>query len=113
MRDNEFILTVRRGFDRVGWCSDSISLSCSIISFPHSLQGYRPELLSYRRCAESLFYLHNESGNIWTHLLGGIFFIIFAAYAGSYVVQENQPVEVRRIARKTARKTVRKTARVF
>lgn len=36
--------------------------------------GYRPTSNSYRRSFSSLFTLHNESVNIWTHLLGSIFF---------------------------------------
>ena len=37
----------------------------------HYIQsGYRPQTDSYRRSAASLGYLHNESVNIWTHLVG-------------------------------------------
>ncbi|KAL1927949.1 hypothetical protein VTP01DRAFT_3354 [Rhizomucor pusillus] len=36
--------------------------------------GYRAPTNSYVRCAQSLFYLHNESVNIWSHLLGFIAF---------------------------------------
>ncbi|KAI7872209.1 HlyIII-domain-containing protein [Spinellus fusiger] len=36
--------------------------------------GYRPPNPSYRACVQSLFYLHNESVNIWSHLLGWIGF---------------------------------------
>ena len=35
---------------------------------------YRPVLRSYWRCFQSLIYTHNESINIWTHLLGAIIF---------------------------------------
>ncbi|UNI23925.1 hypothetical protein JDV02_009715 [Purpureocillium takamizusanense] len=34
--------------------------------------GYRPIRGSYAHSLRSLFYLHNESVNIWTHLLGAI-----------------------------------------
>lgn len=44
------------------------------------LTGYRPELSSYTACTKSIFYLHNESGNIWTHLGGAILFIALAIY---------------------------------
>lgn len=37
--------------------------------------GYRPINNSYRDCFYSLFQLHNETGNIWSHLLGAILFI--------------------------------------
>ncbi|KAK8089649.1 hemolysin III family channel protein [Apiospora hydei] len=34
------------------------------------LRGYRPDSGSYLGSLSSLFYVHNESVNIWTHLLG-------------------------------------------
>lgn len=37
----------------------------------HYIQrGYRPQSNSYRKSASSIGYLHNESVNIWTHLIG-------------------------------------------
>lgn len=36
--------------------------------------GYRPASNSYLKSWASLFYVHNESVNIWTHLLGAVFF---------------------------------------
>ncbi|KAI2640644.1 HlyIII-domain-containing protein [Hypomontagnella submonticulosa] len=38
------------------------------------LSGYRPDSNSYWRSFSSLFYVHNESVNIWTHLFGALFF---------------------------------------
>jgi adiponectin receptor len=38
--------------------------------------GHRPPLPSTKACLESLFRLHTETGNIWTHLIGAIFFLI-------------------------------------
>ena len=32
--------------------------------------GHRPELHSYRECFKSIFGMHSETGNIWTHLIG-------------------------------------------
>lgn len=43
--------------------------------------GYRPTSNSYRRSLGSLFALHNESVNIWTHLLGAVAFTGFGATA--------------------------------
>ncbi|KAF2718855.1 HlyIII-domain-containing protein [Polychaeton citri CBS 116435] len=34
--------------------------------------GYRPASNSYRQSAASIGYLHNETVNIWTHLLGAV-----------------------------------------
>ncbi|XXG94776.1 hypothetical protein Hte_001034 [Hypoxylon texense] len=42
--------------------------------------GYRSESNSYWRSFTSLFYMHNESVNIWTHLLGAISFPAVGAW---------------------------------
>jgi len=42
--------------------------------------GYRPASYSFRRCFASLFYLHNETVNIYSHLIGALLFTISAAY---------------------------------
>ncbi|CAG2172587.1 unnamed protein product, partial [Oppiella nova] len=36
--------------------------------------GYRPVNKSYKQCLKSMFYLHNESGNIYTHAVGFLLF---------------------------------------
>ncbi|KAI1638584.1 hemolysin-III related-domain-containing protein [Biscogniauxia mediterranea] len=38
------------------------------------VSGYRRSSNSYAGCARSVFYAHNESVNIWTHLLGSVGF---------------------------------------
>ncbi|KAF2882818.1 hypothetical protein ILUMI_23330 [Ignelater luminosus] len=42
--------------------------------------GHRPPLPSFRACFRSIFRLHTETANIWTHLLGCVAFIGIAAY---------------------------------
>ncbi|KAL0277187.1 UNVERIFIED_CONTAM: hypothetical protein PYX00_004554 [Menopon gallinae] len=37
--------------------------------------GHRPPLPSYLACFKSIFRLHTETGNIWTHLLGCVAFM--------------------------------------
>ncbi|XP_023329414.1 adiponectin receptor protein [Eurytemora carolleeae] len=37
--------------------------------------GHRPELNSFRECFKSVFRIHTETGNIWTHFIGFIAFI--------------------------------------
>ncbi|KAF2689044.1 HlyIII-domain-containing protein [Lentithecium fluviatile CBS 122367] len=39
---------------------------------PRIRRGYRDELKSFRTCFLSLFYVHNEFVNVWSHLLPGI-----------------------------------------
>ncbi|KAF9163769.1 hypothetical protein DFQ26_002144 [Actinomortierella ambigua] len=43
------------------------------------LSGYR-FLSSKTQCLKSIFYIHNESGNIWTHLLGFFYFLAVGIY---------------------------------
>ena len=37
--------------------------------------SYRPVFPSFIECFKSVFSVHNETGNIWTHMLGAIAFI--------------------------------------
>ncbi|KAI6658613.1 Adiponectin receptor protein-like [Oopsacas minuta] len=41
---------------------------------------YRPPLRSFKKCIKSIGYWHTESGNIWSHLLGMIIFLIFVPH---------------------------------
>ncbi|EFY91687.1 hypothetical protein J3458_004915 [Metarhizium acridum] len=47
-------------------------------AFIHS--GYRQIRASYAHSFQSLFYLHNESVNIWTHLLGALAAAVSSVY---------------------------------
>lgn len=44
------------------------------------LKGHRPPMPSLKACFKSIFRIHTETGNIWTHLIGAISFIAIAAY---------------------------------
>ncbi|KAL8280407.1 hypothetical protein RQP46_007055 [Phenoliferia psychrophenolica] len=48
---------------------------------PWLLTGYRRTLGSYSKCLESLWYAHNDSVNIWTHLVGSLVAFFSLAYA--------------------------------
>ncbi|CAG0897950.1 unnamed protein product [Darwinula stevensoni] len=41
---------------------------------------HRPPLPSFAACFRSIFRVHTETGNIWTHLLGCVAFIAMATY---------------------------------
>ena len=34
------------------------------------VHGHRPQLHSFTECFRSIFRIHTETGNIWTHLIG-------------------------------------------
>lgn len=59
---------------------------------PEYLRDNQYILASYRayystpKCLQSLFYLHNETFNIWTHLLGGVLFIYLSVQLFSAVL---------------------------
>jgi adiponectin receptor len=44
------------------------------------ISGHRPPMPSFKQCFASIFRLHTETVNIWTHLLGTLFFIVTAIY---------------------------------
>lgn len=44
------------------------------------IKGHRPPLNSFWACFKSIFRIHTETGNIWTHLLGFIAFIGVTTY---------------------------------
>jgi len=43
-------------------------------------KGHRPPLPTFRECFKSIFRIHTETGNIWTHLLGVVAFIGLASF---------------------------------
>jgi hypothetical protein len=51
---------------------------------PYVLQGYRPLTDSYHDCLRTLAQLHNQTINIYTHLLGLLLFFLLA-----YVIQHS------------------------
>ncbi|KGG52185.1 adiponectin receptor 1b [Mitosporidium daphniae] len=40
------------------------------------LSGYRAHY-NFSQCFKSIFAIHNETGNIWTHLIGALVFLVF------------------------------------
>ncbi|XP_078595693.1 uncharacterized protein LOC144872879 isoform X1 [Branchiostoma floridae x Branchiostoma japonicum] len=42
--------------------------------------SHRPPMPSFRSCFRSMFRIHSETGNIWTHFLGCLAFIAVAIY---------------------------------
>ncbi|XP_066304403.1 progestin and adipoQ receptor family member 3-like [Branchiostoma lanceolatum] len=52
---------------------------------PYITAGYRNNL-SYQQCSRSIFQIHNETGNIWTHLLPAILFLPLALYDVAVIV---------------------------
>lgn len=55
------------------------------------LSHYRPASFSYVKCLQSLFYLHNESVNIHSHLFG--FFLFFSIPICLYVFESKTRIQ--------------------
>ncbi|KAJ2724899.1 hypothetical protein GGI07_001648 [Coemansia sp. Benny D115] len=47
---------------------------------------YRPLSFSYRECIKSWGYVHSELGNILTHMLGAVVFIVLALLSGPVII---------------------------
>lgn len=80
---------IRRMLMHVSWTI------CHFSSLPRWLQdndfiwaGYRPPLPSFWDCIKSIFSIHTETGNIWTHMLGCIAFLGVGAFFLSAAEEE-------------------------
>lgn len=49
------------------------------------MQGYRINFNSTKKILRSLFMLHNESVNIWSHLIGAIIIILLIIYTSLFI----------------------------
>lgn len=50
--------------------------------------GYRTPQYSLRGCYESLWYLHNETVNIWSHLLTALLMLLLLSWSCSSMFQQ-------------------------
>ena len=50
------------------------------------MTGYRINFDSYGKIIRSLFMIHNETINIWTHLIGGLIFLYLVKH--TFISQE-------------------------
>lgn len=48
------------------------------------LTGFRPISNSYRTCLRSMFEIHNQTGNIYSHLLGSLWMLGLAFWLNDY-----------------------------
>jgi hypothetical protein len=55
--------------------------------FIHS--GYRINFDSYWKILKSLFVLHNEFVNVWSHILGALFVVLLILYTALYIKSHN------------------------
>lgn len=57
-------------------------------------KGYLINCNSKLKALKSLFYLHNETVNIWSHLLGAIFFFCLIWYTAIYIKEKSSFSEI-------------------
>ncbi|KAI8326485.1 HlyIII-domain-containing protein [Martensiomyces pterosporus] len=60
--------------------------------------GYRPPSNSFARCFASILYLHNETGNIFSHLLGALMFLVLCFTVTQRIFPEFATVDWQDIA---------------
>ncbi|OMJ20876.1 Adiponectin receptor protein 2 [Smittium culicis] len=53
---------------------------------PFIFSGYRPIHPSYKSCLNSVFKIHNETGNIWSHLIGALFIVSLFFVTSFYTI---------------------------
>ena len=51
----------------------------------HINHGYRIGYNTKRKAAKSVFEVHNETANIWSHFLGAILFVTITFYVTQYM----------------------------
>ena len=68
-----------------------------LVTNPHIKTGYRA-FLPTKLCLKSLFTLHNETVNIWSHLLVGLYFFYQYFYDFSLLVERGSTSSSDRIA---------------
>ncbi|RCN25153.1 hypothetical protein ANCCAN_29136, partial [Ancylostoma caninum] len=80
LQDNEFLRYTLDHLDHV-YC---VSLLEQRLLFRFELElkfysshGHRPPLPSFAECFKSIWSLHTETGNIWTHLIGRLSVFLF------------------------------------
>ncbi|GMR63036.1 hypothetical protein PMAYCL1PPCAC_33231, partial [Pristionchus mayeri] len=88
--DDELLVNVCENVDDKGIVTTTVEATWKVLDFeslPDWLQdnefirsGYRPPLPSMSECFKSIWSLHTETGNIWTHLIGCVLFFLIAAW---------------------------------
>lgn len=58
------------------------------------LHGYRINFNTKKKICRSLFQLHNETVNVWSHITGVIAFIILLIYSGASLYASNTYNEI-------------------
>jgi predicted membrane channel-forming protein YqfA (hemolysin III family) len=76
--------------DSAWWRLRSIAQAPRFLHQPHVLTGYRKQLTAWE-AARSAFMLHNETGAIWTHLIGALVFVVLAVRVGTWGVVGDAP----------------------
>ena len=54
------------------------------------LTGYRINFNTIRKISRTIFMVHNETVNVWTHLIGVVFFILLITYTYFYMAPHSK-----------------------
>lgn len=64
----------------VQYVVDHSHLPAWLLDNEYLISGHRPPMPSVKQCFASIFRLHTETVNIWTHLIGTLVFVIMGLY---------------------------------
>jgi len=64
----------------------------SYLHYPYVLNGYRTNF-SYKLCLKSIFKTHNETGNIWTHLMATVCFLGITIHTFTHILKPDDPFQ--------------------
>ena len=64
------------------------SLPCWLKDNEYLRHGYRPPMNSFSRCFGSMFRMHTETWNIWTHFFGVVMFCMMVLYVFVFKMSE-------------------------
>lgn len=64
----------------VDYLVDHSHLPHWLVDNEYLLSSHRPPMPSVKQCFASIFRLHTETVNIWTHLVGTLVFVVLAIY---------------------------------
>lgn len=89
--------TITRSKKAIGHICNHNELPDWMKGDPYITQGYRRPTNSFRDCCRSLGYMHNESFNVWSHLLPAIFLVlvVLLVWLDFWVFRGNLKITIR------------------
>jgi len=91
LQDNDYLIWGHRYIDLIYFYRRKFRNCTNLINFVFPVLICRPPLPSFSACFQSIFRIHTETGNIWTHLIGTVLFVTLAV---SYLLHNQMSFHV-------------------